>query len=367
MLHIAFMIGQLGYGGSEKQLYSLLRNLDPNRFHAQVWVVSPGGVWEKNIREIGVKIINLGRYPKFLRPFVVNVLARQEKIDIWWSWSYFTNLYAHFLPRSVKRIGALRIALQSARKGVGILYPWYESSLDLLICNSKSVLGNLVSTGYHGMAAWVGNIADCSTGSDDRRLKFRRDAGCGRGDILIIGVGSLFQRKNYIVLLEAIADLPENIRLAIIGDGPERGKLEKQCRDLSISHRVWMPCNIPNASEVISYADLFVHPSIAEGMPNVVLEAAIAGIPIVVTDVDGVRDILNASNARIIPVNDTGALTHAIQSTIDNYVEAKAMATKLKERVSTEFHPSYVVNKLESWIDWLTADTPCPAEFGSDL
>ena len=112
----------------------------------------------------------------------------------------------------------------------------------------------------------------------------------------LIAVGSLIERKGLDTIVRALALLPPDppTSLILLGDGPERQSLAALARSLGVADRVELPGAVP-ASEVdtfLSRADVFVLASRSEGRPNALLEAMAAGLPVVASDIDGVRGLI---------------------------------------------------------------------------
>jgi glycosyltransferase involved in cell wall biosynthesis len=89
-----------------------------------------------------------------------------------------------------------------------------------------------------------------------------------------------------------------------------------------------------------SLMDVFVHPSLRDGMPNAVLEAMACGVPVVATAVGGVLDVITDSeNGLTIPVNDVEALGRAIQKIFDDETQRKKLSTNARQTILERFAP----------------------------
>ncbi len=131
----------------------------------------------------------------------------------------------------------------------------------------------------------------------------------------IIAAGRLSREKGFDVLLRAFALLPSRINatLTILGDGPERQRLADLSRDLHVDSRVSMPGRTGNPFKTMAGADVIVVPSRWEGFGNVIVEAAILGVPIIAADCPtGPRWILK-SDEHLVPPEDPRALATAIE------------------------------------------------------
>jgi len=147
--------------------------------------------------------------------------------------------------------------------------------------------------------------------------------------------GSLIPRKGHRVLLDALADLKSrnhDFRLRIVGDGVLRSALESKCRELGLSDRVDFLGSVTRAELISTYAkneiDVFVLASFDEGIPVSAMEACSYGIPCIVTDVGGVKELLRDGAGILVPPGDPVALANAIESLL--------LSSELREKLGTE-------------------------------
>lgn len=133
-------------------------------------------------------------------------------------------------------------------------------------------------------------------------------------DAWVIGwVGRLSREKGLDILLEALARLPDpRVRLAVIGDGPERGPLHRRAEALGLDPRVTWCGAIPEAERYYPAFDLLVVSSRTEGSPLVLLEAMASGTPLVATEVGGIPETVATDQALLVPPEDPAALADAI-------------------------------------------------------
>jgi glycosyltransferase involved in cell wall biosynthesis len=137
-------------------------------------------------------------------------------------------------------------------------------------------------------------------------------------------VGRLNEQKNVGLLLEAVAELARSVnrpfRVSIVGDGPLRGALRERATLLELDGLVdwvsWLPREEMPA--VYGSAHCMVNPSRYEGMPNVVLEAMACGVPVIVSNVSGNRDVVENGKNGLIVADDSreelvDAMTRALR------------------------------------------------------
>lgn len=166
------------------------------------------------------------------------------------------------------------------------------------------------------------------TGIDLRPYKdlqaepFRKEQGWDE-DVVISSVGRLGAEKNWAVLIKAVAkvlDTHPKVRLVIIGEGPERRRLQKLTKSLGIAERVNMIGKV-DFDEVPSYlkaSDLFAFASTTETQGLVTLEAMAAGLPVVAVDAVGTRDIIEHDKDGLLTSNDSEAIAKAINQLLDH-------------------------------------------------
>jgi len=157
----------------------------------------------------------------------------------------------------------------------------------------------------------------------------------GGSDRRILNVGRLDPQKNQILLLEAFARLSAKCeaRLVILGEGVLRGALERRAAELRIADRVAMPGFRLDVASVYGSADLFVLSSDYEGFGNVLVEAMLAGVPVVSTNCEaGPSEILDGGRyGRLVPVGDADALAEAMLETLQKPIAPAILRARAQE------------------------------------
>lgn len=165
-------------------------------------------------------------------------------------------------------------------------------------------------------------------------------------DATIVGwVGRLSAEKGADILLAAGARCADHrLRLAIVGDGPERAALAAQAAALGIADRVTWHGLVPGAGRLMPAFDLFVLSSRTEGTPIALFEAMAAGIPVVATAVGGVPDVLGPGEAWLVPSEAPDQLAAAVGGALASPDEARRRASRARERLVREF-------AVDPWLD----------------
>ncbi len=157
-------------------------------------------------------------------------------------------------------------------------------------------------------------------------------------DGFVIGsVGRLHAQKGYDVLLRALAQLP-GVTLVLTGDGEEREHLVELAEQLGVSERVALLGWRDDARRQLTAFDVFVLPSRFEGLPLVIIEAMLAELPVVATDVGSVSELVDdGSTGILVPPEDGEALAGAIGALLADPARRRAMGRRGRERALESF------------------------------
>ena len=150
-----------------------------------------------------------------------------------------------------------------------------------------------------------------------------------RSTISLITVARLIPRKGIDLLIQACQELERrniDFTLHIVGDGPEEDTLKKLSSTLGLSGHVQFHGRMERGqlAQLLPRCDLFVLPSHAEGMSNAALEAMACGLPLVLTDTGGSKELIDG-NGEIVPTGDQGALTTTLLQFLSYPDELKTM------------------------------------------
>ncbi|MEO8017802.1 MAG: glycosyltransferase [Pseudomonadota bacterium] len=161
----------------------------------------------------------------------------------------------------------------------------------------------------------------------------------GAESVLIGGAGRLSPEKNFGALIEALAQLPPELRhvkLALLGTGAEEAQLRSLITSRGLADRVWLAGYVANARTYLKELDILAIPSLTEGLPMILLEAMAAEVPIVSTAVGAIPNTLAGCGA-LVPAGDIGALAVAIGTVAGNLPAAQEQATAARQRVREHY------------------------------
>jgi glycosyltransferase involved in cell wall biosynthesis len=177
---------------------------------------------------------------------------------------------------------------------------------------------------------------------------------------LVLTVARLDWQKGLDLLLRAAALVP-TARFAIAGDGTDRARLEQLAVELGVAERVTFLGERADVADLLASADVFVLPSVLEGLPLAVLEAMAAGVPVVGTDVPGTREaIRHDDSGLLIPPGDAPSLARAIQSLIDAPDRAGRLVAAARRRLARDFSIETTVGRVTGLYEETLARAPRP-------
>ena len=158
--------------------------------------------------------------------------------------------------------------------------------------------------------------------------------------IRVLSIGRLIPRKGFQFLIRALPQILEkisqNFEIEIVGDGPYQQDLMRLAESLGVASHIHFSGSVPYSELPQKYrdADLFILPSLAEGMPLVVLEAMGTGLPIVVSRVQGIDElVVDGVNGALFDPGDVDGLAHALVKIINAGEDRIKMGKASVERV----------------------------------
>lgn len=176
--------------------------------------------------------------------------------------------------------------------------------------------------------------------------------GIANDERIVLAVGRLSKEKAHADLITAFAHLrksdPENnCKLMIVGEGPERGKLESIAASFDQNANVIFAGQVTDLRAFYAAADVLVLPSHSEGSPQVLLEAMAAKVPVVATRVGGVPEMVeHDESALLVPANDPSSMSAAILRVLTDAELAHRLTAKASALVATKYSPEKYVRPL---------------------
>lgn len=355
-IRVLYVIGSLDIGGTEGQLVELATRLDPSCFDVTVCCLSHGGPHAEALTAAGVRVEIVGlrratlwRRPNRLPGDLLRLIGcirrvRPDVVHGFLYWGYVLGALAGRAARVPAIVAGCRGLRQFRRSDPRrVLERSALRMTDLIVANSEAVRQDVLRSGQ----VPTSKVVVVRNGVSAHRFAGTPDGALGPALVLapgapVIGViANLRRYKGVDVFLvawrEVVRHFPKATAL-LAGDGPMRQALERRAIELDVAASVRFLGTRRDVPAVLSLVDLVVHPSLAEGFPNAVLEAMAAGKAVVATGVGGTPEaVLDGETGRLVPAGDAPALAHAILWCLQHPSETARYGETARRRVREHF------------------------------
>jgi glycosyltransferase involved in cell wall biosynthesis len=353
---VCLMIGQLGLGGTEKQVVLLAQGLRARGIDAHVLLMFEGGPREHGLRAAGVPVVHLGfatsaagarMLPLNAAAFVRLVRQlrrlRPDVLHAFLFHSYVTAAPAARLA-GVRVLVAGRRSLGDFKRGRRVLLAVERLATrvtDLLVANADAVAED---TRRHEKVR-VDKLTTVYNGLPDAAFAPAEPAVIDTTAPVVLCIANLKRDKGHHFLLEAVARLRDQrlpATLALVGDGPQRRALEEQAVRLDVDVRFLG--TRADIEPLLARADVVALPSLHEGMSNAVMEAMAAGRPVVATDVGGTGELLRDRGV-LVPPSDGAALAEGLARVLRDPALAARLGARARAWSREHLHVDTMVDR----------------------
>lgn len=350
LLKILHIDPEREWGGGEAQVLGLIGYLT-GKGHLNHLLAHPNGkLWERcqglNFRTLPF----VARNDVDLRPvWRLRQLIRRESYDIVHLHTKRAHALSLWLPRnqSVPKYVVTRRMDYPELKNC-YTHWLYNRRVHGVVAISQPIIDLLVEAGVH---AW--KIRLIHSGIDVARFSARPEQVHVSGAAVIGCIAVLEERKGHRFLLEAVALLKAQgmkLRCLLAGDGPERQSLEKMTVRLGLEREVEFSGFIIDTAAFLAGIDIFVLPSLYEGLGVAALEAMAAGKPVVASRVGGlVESIGDGITGLLTPPRDTHAISEAIARLINDPSAARALGERAAAHVREHFALEQMAARNEAY------------------
>jgi sugar transferase (PEP-CTERM/EpsH1 system associated) len=361
-IRILHVVDHLGKGGLENGLVNLIEHLDPARFEHVVYAIRKLGPNADRLAGSRIQVICQGKRDTDAR-FQAGTLARairQVRPDIVHSrnWGAVEAVLAGCWVRSCKVVHSEHGLEADAAAHEPKRRIWFRRLAYHLADRVFSVSYQLrelhaARTGFDPKRiAVIHNGVDLGRFCPDAaaRVRVRRELGLAPDEFCVGCVGNLFPVKGHLTALQGIEGLAarsRNWRLLLIGEGPERQKLEAfVAQRPDWKNHVQLPGTSHRVPDLLQAMDVYVLPSISEGISNSLLEAMASGIPVVATATGGNPEVVvDGESGLLFRVGDAPRLSdHLLRLEADKKLRAD-LAERALRRVREEFSLDSMVGK----------------------
>ena len=366
--NIAIIAGQLVVGGAEKQLYLWLANLDRESFNPIVLTLHPGygDYWEKPVEDLGIPLFRINhRKNRFSRLREIRRTLQPFQPQLVHGWHLFSGAYASLVaPRLMaKSLVGIRSSFESIQNSLELRIA--ERFADAFITNSESAAARIKSEKPSVRQVYVvpnAVIVDFEA-REAVREKLKQELGLRPDALWLIAIGRMEQLKHFDELLEVAASLREkhcNFQLILIGGGAEESYLKQLSQQLRLEDYVRITGEIPNANQWLKGFDIFCMPSVSEGLPNVVMEAAAAGLPIVTWQLPFYEELLTPEETALMAApGDRAGFEQAVLKLINDQSLREELGAAAQAQITEKFSlDRYIQNMTRVYETMLQFDSP---------
>jgi glycosyltransferase involved in cell wall biosynthesis len=370
---ILHLIASDSVGGPEKQLLYHARNTRDAAYEVILGSFQDGAESPEILtlaRGYGIETVSI---PGGIRPGLVDDLEQylgEHRIDLLCTHGYKANVVGHFAAKHAGIAWVPFVDGFTAETWQVTLYERLERSLLVrspwVVCTSPAQareLGRLRRGRHAPLVIQNAVLAPRETDRSQARTPSRNDLGFTGRSFVFGAVGRLSREKGHRFLLDAFAMLRkilpgQPVELLLLGEGREEASLRAQAKRLGIEARVCFAGFQQKTAAWMKVMDCLVHPSVAEGMPNSVLEAMLLGIPVIATAVGGVPEIVdNGHTGLLIDPASPAAMAEAMKKMVRSASLGRQLASEAKRHVEQNFSPKRQRALLEMLYSTLLRET----------
>ncbi len=357
---VLFFVDSLTFGGVEKAILQIMEGMDRNLWQPVLVYHRAENIQPllQKVDQLEVKRIETPRMPlgtagmKQIPPLMK--ILREERPAVFhahlsWSlackWGIVTSILARtpvnviteqlFLDVSYTRMARLQQRLIAA--GVG-KYIAVSQGIAEKLQQTFQIPKRKIRVIYNA----VEGADSTSTSTPQKLIELQRET----KKPVVLCVARLDEQKGQRYLLDAALEVPEAI-FAFVGEGPDRTKLEDQVHRLKLEDRVLFLGFQHNVRDWLNACNVFVLPSLYEGLPIAILEAMAAGKPVIATDISGNREaVTDGVTGCLVPPQDAHSLAVAIRSLLGDPALGERMGQAGRKIVLEKFSEKEMVRQV---------------------
>lgn len=368
LLHVVY---HFGVGGLENGLVNLINRLPRARFRHHIVSLTDYTDFSRRIEREDVQIHALHKRPghdwrmyvrlyrlfRRLRPDIVhtrNLAAMEAQLPAWLA-GVPCRIHGEHGRDVLDVDGTNRKYILQRRLLRPFIHHFIALSRDL-----EGYLRHSIGVQPQRLSRIINGVDVVRFRPDVSGARARLPAGFAAADSIVIGtVGRLAAIKDQLSLVRAFARLRElapetadRLRLVLIGEGSERTRLEQELTAAGLMPQAWLAGARDDVAELLPALDLFVLPSLAEGISNTVMEAMACGLPVIATDVGGNAELVaTGETGALVPRTDPEALVQALLPYVQDAAMRKSQGRAARERAETEFSLDRMVARYQGVYD----------------
>jgi glycosyltransferase involved in cell wall biosynthesis len=354
-LHIVHTESSCGWGGQEIRILSEARGMIERGHRVALLCPSESNIY-RHASDYGVPATPLPIAHKRLRALLalrawlkqhpaIDIINTHSSTDAW-----LTALACATLDNAPPVVRTRHVSTPVRN---GLATRWlYQRSTRAVVTTGEALRERLIEENSFD----PNRVTSIPTGIDltrfvpGDRARARRELGLDLDAFLIGSMATLRIWKGHRYVIEALTRLPTQVQLLIVGDGPQRPNLERQVAQLELAGRVRFAGQQHDVVPWLQALDVFVLASYKnEGVPQAIMQAMAAGLPVVACPVGSIGEILdNGRTGRLIPPEDVDALAATFERLLANPLERERLGKAARETALSRFAMATMLEGMES-------------------
>jgi glycosyltransferase involved in cell wall biosynthesis len=348
-LKVALVITDLDIGGAELALHRYISAVLPTgEFKFVVCSLRPPGPVAQSLSALGVPVssVRLTRGNLPLAMYRLSMWLQQEKPAVVCSFMFHANILTRVLRRSA-RIPALFCFERTMAQESWLRYLLNRVTApraDLVVAVAPAVkrfCEQRIGIPAEKVVVLTNGVEVAPFRDLPDRAESRKSLGCAADEVVFTCVANLRAIKGHTFLIQAFAELfagGPRCRLLLVGEGPLRVQLEDQVQRLGLTGSVTFCGAATELRPIFAASDVFVMPSLIEGMSNAILEAMAAGLPVVATRVGGNVDvIIDGQSGLLVEAASPRALADAMAQLASDPSRRATLGSAARARVESHY------------------------------
>lgn len=356
LIHVVHLTTDSKIGGTERMIFEIASSLDPARFRSTVVTLKTSGsaglgdlCRQHNIPYVGLNIrskYDLFAVWKFLR---LLWFLRKNNDCILHTYLFHANI----IGRILGTLAGIPVII-SGQRNIDLWRKWYHNTIDR---RTASLCRVIISNSYAGKAVLASQIKVpeekilvIHNGINPDAYPYEQiTEGIHTKEAKVfLTLASLTEKKGHAFLLAALKKLPCDFDAYFVGSGPEEDSLRELCKKMGLYNKVHFEGHKTDVMEYLSKSDIFILPSLWEGLPVALMEAMACGLPCIASRVGGVPELISHETDGILvaPKNVEQMAQNLVKLVYDPALRRK-LGKNARKKIEDMFSTEKMIKQIE--------------------
>jgi len=383
-IRVLHIIESLGCGGAERQLINNLKAIDKGRFTNAVCFLFDRDYLQSELLRLGIPACKLGmssQYDWRRGLFSLRAIIKEGRFDVIHTELCWANIYGRVCGKlfsDAKIVTTIHAPTYEPQilKDDPNLKPWKLTLVRILdsltgaLCNHRFIacsefvkrsavkrLGyrpESIEVIYNGI-----NLSSFHEDNSAKVVSLRRELGLDQREAILVNVGRLIPQKGQRYLIMAmpkVLDEQPSCKLLLVGEGPMENELRNLDHDLGLEEAIRFLGTRHDVPVILQLSDLFVLPSLSEGMPVALLEAMAMRKSCIASNITSIPEVVEHGRSGIlVEPQMPEQIAEAVLSVIDDSERRQAMGTRGRQIVEEKFSINTNIRSLENLYEQVVA------------